>query len=332
MLKYLCKRILWMIPILLGAIVIVFSLIYIAPGNTSAILLGDSATPETIAALDAELGLDQPFLVQLGRYLKNLVLHFDLGMSYRTRRPVMTEILTRLPNTLKLSLLAIVLATLIGVVTGIISAVKQYKMADTVATGVALIGVSMPPFWLGLLLILAFAVGLGWLPSTVVKGNWKSWIMPTITLGTAVAGIIMRMTRSSMLDVIRQDYVRTARSKGQIEFKVIMRHEFRNALIPIITVIGVQFGSLMAGAVLCENIFAINGIGKLLVDSINKKDYPCVMGAVIFIAAICTVINLLVDILYSFIDPRIKSTYKGVKKKADDDESEDEDEEDADEE
>ncbi len=314
MLKYIGKRLLWTIPILLGVVIIVFSLMYIAPGNTATILLGDSATPESVAELEKELGLDKPYLVQLGNYIKNLVFHFDLGISYRTRQPVIDEVLTRLPNTLILSSLAMLLAIAIGVVTGIVSAVKQYTLSDNIATGVALIGVSMPPFWLGLLLILLFSVNLGWLPSTVVRGQWQSWILPTITLGTAVAGIIMRMTRSSMLDVIRQDYIRTARAKGQREFVIIMKHGFRNALIPIITVVGVQFGSLMAGAVLCENIFSINGIGKLLVDSINRKDFPCVMGSVIFIAFLCTTINLLVDILYSFIDPRIKSTYKGRKK------------------
>ena len=314
MLKYIVKRLLWMIPILLGVVIIVFSLMYITPGDTAVIMLGDSATPESIAEFNATYGLDKPYLVQLGTYIKNLVFHLDMGSSYRTGQPVMKEILTRLPNTLKLASLAIVLATVIGIVTGIISAVKQYTLADNIATGVALFGVSMPPFWLGLLLILAFSVKLNVLPSVVVKGQWTSWILPTITLGTAVAGIIMRMTRSSMLDVIRQDYIRTARSKGQKELVVIMNHEFRNALIPIVTVIGVQFGSLMAGAVLCENIFSINGIGKLLVESINKKDFNCVLGAVVFIAVLCTVINLMVDVLYSFIDPRIKSTYKGKKK------------------
>lgn len=317
MLKYVIKRLLWMIPILIGVVIIVFTLMYVTPGDTATIMLGDSATQESIAAFNQKYGLDQPYLVQLGNYMKNLFLHLDMGASYRTGQPVMDEILTRLPNTLTLASLAMVLAVVIGVVAGIISAVKQYTLADNIATGVALFGVSMPPFWLGLLLILAFSVNLNVLPSVVVKGQWTSWILPTITLGTAVAGIIMRMTRSSMLDVIRQDYIRTARAKGQKEFTVIMKHEFRNALIPIVTVIGVQFGSLMAGAVLCENIFSINGIGKLLVESINKKDYSCVLGAVVFIATLCTVINLLVDILYSFIDPRIKSTYKGSKKKRD---------------
>ena len=313
LLKYIVKRLLYMIPILLGVIVIVFSLMYITPGDTATILLGDSATPESVAALRQDLGLDKPYVVQLFNYVKGIVLHLDLGTSYRTKQPVMNEILARLPNTLKLASLAIVLATLIGVVTGIISAVKQYTLADNIATGVALFGVSMPPFWLGLLLILVFSVKLGWLPSAGIS-TWKHWILPTITLGTAVAGIIMRMTRSSMLDVTRQDYVRTARAKGQKEFVVIMKHEFRNALIPIVTVIGVQFGTLMAGAVLCENIFSISGIGKFLVDSINNKDYPCVMGTVLFVAALCTVINLVIDILYTFIDPRIKSMYKTKKR------------------
>lgn len=315
MLKYIGKRLLWLIPIMLGVIIIVFTLMYITPGDTATIMLGDSATPESIAAFNEKHGLDQPYLIQLGNYIKNFALHLDLGISYRTGQPVIHEIITRLPNTLTLAVLAIILATLIGVITGIVSAVKQYTLADNIATGVALLGVSMPPFWLGLLLILGFSVHLDLFPSVVVKGQWTSWILPTITLGTAVAGIIMRMTRSSMLDVIRQDYIRTARAKGQKEMKVILKHEFRNALIPIVTVIGVQFGSLMAGAILCENIFSINGIGKLLVESINKKDYNCVMGSVVFIAALCTLINLLVDILYAAIDPRIKSTYKRKKKR-----------------
>ena len=301
-----------MIPIMLGVIIIVFSLMYITPGDTATILLGDSATPESKAALEKELGLDQPYIVQLFNYIKGVV-QLDLGTSYRTKQPVLDEILARLPNTLILATLATILASLIGVITGIVSAVKQYTLADNIATGIALFGVSMPPFWLGLLLILVFSVNLDVLPSSGVK-TWDCWILPTITLGTAVAGIIMRMTRSSMLDVIRQDYIRTARAKGQKELVVILKHEFRNALIPIITVIGVQFGTLMAGAVLCENIFSISGIGKFLVDSINNKDYPCVMGTVLFVAVLCTVINLFIDILYSFIDPRIKSMYKTKKK------------------
>ncbi len=312
MLKYIIKRLLWMIPIMLGVIIIVFSLMYITPGDPATIMLGDSATPESKAALEKELGLDQPYIIQLFNYIKGVV-QLDLGTSYRTKQPVLDEILARLPNTLKLATLATILASLIGVITGIVSAVKQYTLADNIATGIALFGVSMPPFWLGLLLILIFSVNLDVLPSSGVQ-TWDCWILPTITLGTAVAGIIMRMTRSSMLDVIRQDYIRTARAKGQKELVVILKHEFRNALIPIITVIGVQFGTLMAGAVLCENIFSISGIGKLLVDSINNKDYPCVMGTVLVVAVLCTVINLLIDILYSFIDPRIKSMYKTKKK------------------
>lgn len=309
MLKYVIKRLLWMIPIMLGVVTIVFTLMYFTPGDTATILLGDSANPEAVAKLNQELGLDQPYIIRLFNYIKGIVLHLDLGTSYRTKQPVLEEIFARLPNTIKLASLAIVLAAVIGIVTGIISAVKQYTAADRVATGVALFGVSMPPFWLGLILILIFSVKLDWLPSSGVS-TWKHWILPTITLGTAVAGIIMRMTRSSMLDVIRQDYIRTARAKGQREIIVILRHEFRNALIPIITVIGVQFGTLMAGAVLCENIFSISGIGKFLVESINNKDYPSVMGTVLFVAALCTVINLLIDILYTFIDPRIKAIYK----------------------
>ena len=312
MLKYIIKRLLWLIPVLLGVTVIVFTLMYITPGDTATILLGDSASPESVAELNAQLGLDQPYIVRLFNYIKGVV-HLDLGTSYRTQQPVIDEIMARLPNTLILAGLATILATVIGVVTGIISAVKQYTLADNIATGVALFGVSMPPFWLGLLLILLFSVRLGILPSYGTS-TWKCWILPTVTLGTAVAGIIMRQTRSSMLEVKRQDYIRTAKAKGQKPLVIILKHEFRNALIPIVTVIGVQFGSLMAGAILCENIFSISGVGKFLVDSINNKDYPSVMGTVLVVATLCSIINLLVDILYGFIDPRVKSVYRTKRK------------------
>lgn len=308
MLRYIVKRILFMIPVLFGVTLIVFSLMYITPGDPASMLLGDGATAEAIAEKREELGLNDPYAVQLFNYVKGVVTEMDLGTSYRTKQPVIDEILSRLPNTLRLSAYSMVLATLIGLVTGIVSATKQYSKMDVTATGVALFGVSMPPFWLGLMLILVFSVKLRLLPSAGID-TWKAWIMPTITLGTCVAGIIMRQTRSSMLEVMRQDYIRTARSKGQKEITVIMKHAFRNALMPIVTVIGMQFGSLLAGAVLTETIFSISGLGKYMVDSIKNKDFPAVQGTVLFVAFMCTLINLLIDIFYTFIDPRIRTQF-----------------------
>lgn len=305
MIKYAVKRLLWMIPILLGVVIIVFTLMYVTPGDTATIMLGDSATPESKAAFNEEYGLNEPYIVQLGNYIKNLFFHLDMGKSYRTGQPVMDEILTRLPNTLKLASLAMVLAVIIGVVTGIISAVKQYTLADNIATGVALFGVSMPPFWLGLLLILAFSVKLDMVPSVVVKGQWNSWILPTITLGTAVAGIIMRMTRSSMLDVIRQDYIRTARAKGVSGWRVIFGHALKNSLIPVITYVGPMLAYIVTGSLVVEQIFAVPGIGRYFVSSITGRDYPLIMGTTIVLAVLIVVMNLVSDILYKVVDPRI---------------------------
>lgn len=303
-----------MIPVVLGVVFVVFTIMYLTPGDPAEIMLGEHATQQQVDEMRAKLGVDQPFLIQFGRYMKNLVLHGDLGTSYTTGRSVTTEILQKFPTTLKLAVVGALVSLVIGITTGIISATKQYSIFDKISLFVALFGVSMPSFWLGLLLIMLFSVKLGWLPSS---GFYSPiyWILPAITIGTGSSAIIMRMTRSSMLEVVRQDYIRTARAKGQSERIVILRHALKNALIPIVTVVGLQFGGLLGGSVLTETIFAIPGIGKLMVDAIKQRNGPVVQGGVLFTAIIFSFVNLLVDVLYSYIDPRIRSQYKKTGKK-----------------
>lgn len=298
-----------MIPVIIGVAFIIFSMMYFTPGDPARIILGESAKAEDVAKLREELGLNDSFLVQFGRYVKKAVVDQDIGNSYSTKRPVTTEIMDRFPTTLKLAALSIVIAVVIGIPVGIISATRQYSIFDNVSMVLALIGMSMPNFWQGLLLILFFSVYLGWLPSSGFS-SFKHMILPAVTIGTSTVAVIARMTRSSMLEVIRQDYIRTARAKGQVESKVINHHALKNALIPIITVIGIQFGYLLSGAVLTESIFAVPGVGRLMVTSIKERDFPVVQGSVLFIAVAFSLVNLLVDILYAFVDPRIRSQYK----------------------
>lgn len=298
-----------LIPVMLGVSFIVFTMMYFTEGDPAKIMLGEQAAEKDIIALRQELGLDDPFLIQYGRYVKNAVIHQDLGRSYLTGRPVINEITARFPNTLKLAGLGVLIAVAIGVPVGIISATRQYSIFDNVAMMIALIGVSMPNFWQGILLILLFSIRLEWLPSSGFS-TWKHMILPAITLGTSSAAIITRMTRSSMLEVIRQDYIRTARAKGLKESAVINHHALKNALIPVITVIGLQFGFLLGGAVLTETVFSISGLGRLMVEAIQRRDYMVVQGSVLFIAITFSVVNLGVDILYAYVDPRIKSQYK----------------------
>lgn len=314
MYKYILKRLLMMIPVLLGVVLIVFTLMYFSPGDPAKLMLGDSASEEDVQALREELGLNDPYIVQLGNYIKDLVTKLDFGNSYITGRPVMTEILERFPNTALLAVLAASVSVIIGVSCGVIAATKQYSIFDNIATAVSLIGVSMPSFWLGLMCVIIFSINLGLLPASGSYGP-EYWILPSITLGTASAASIMRITRSSMLEVIRQDYIRTARAKGQVEKVVVLKHALKNALIPVVTVVGLQFGNLLGGSVLIESVFAIPGIGKYMIDAIKSRDMPVVMGSVLFLAIIFSFVNLMVDILYSYIDPRIKSQYKSAKRK-----------------
>lgn len=307
--KYIIRRLLLLIPVMLGVSFIVFSMMYFTPGDPAKIILGEQAAEADVQRLREEMGLNDPFIVQYGRYIKNAVVEQDLGRSYITKRPVFDEIAARFPNTLKLSALGVLVAVLLGVPIGILSATKQYSIFDNVAMVVALVGVSMPNFWQGLLLIILFSINLQWLPSSGFH-TWQHMILPAVTLGTSSAAIITRMTRSSMLEVVRQDYIRTARAKGQVESKVINHHALKNALIPIITVVGLQFGYLLGGAVLTESIFGISGVGRLMVDAIKARDMMVVQGGVLFIAVVFSIVNLCVDILYAYVDPRIKSQYK----------------------
>ena len=307
--KYIIKRIAMLIPVMLGVSFIVFTLMYMTPGDPAKIMLGESAPKEEVEKLREELGLNDPFLVQYGNYVKKAVFDQDIGRSYATKRPVANEIMARFPATLKLASIGVLVAVSIGIPIGIISATKQYTIFDQVSMVLALVGVSMPNFWQGLMLILLFSVKLGWLPASGFT-SLKHMVLPALTLGTGSAATITRMTRSSMLEVIRADYIRTARAKGQAESVVINTHALKNALIPIITVVGLQFGGLLGGAVLTESIYSIPGVGRLMVDSIKSRDFPIVQGGVLFIAITFSAINLLVDILYAFVDPRIKSQYK----------------------
>lgn len=314
MLRYILKRILLMIPVLLGIVVIVFTLMYVGGGDPTISILGENVTPEAQAEIREELGLDDPYLVRLGNYLLDL-LHGDLGDSYRSKRLVMDEILARYPTTLKLTFGSIALGIVVGVIVGIISAVRQYSLLDKIGTFISLFGVSAPSFWIAMMLVLVFSVKLNLLPATG-SHTLACWVLPVVTLGLQCGAFIMRMTRSSMLEVIRQDYIRTAKAKGQSEFKIVISHAFRNALVPIITTIGIQICGFLAGSVLVESVFALPGLGKYVVDSVNYKDYPAVQGVVLFIAINCVIINLLTDIIYCFVDPRIKAQYgrkKGVK-------------------
>lgn len=308
MLKFIIKRLLMLIPVLVGVIFIMFLLSYITPGCPAQMRLGEAAPPEDILQLRTEMGLEDPFLVQFFRYLFNVV-QLNFGESYLTRRPVFTEIFARFPNTIRLAGMGIMLGLLLGIPLGILSATKQYSIFDVGATVAGLLGVSIPNFWLGLMMIMLFSVTLRWLPPTGFADPIQ-WIMPTVAIGTGSAALIMRMTRSSMLEAIRQDYIRTARAKGQKEWIVIFNHALRNALIPVTTSAGLSFGFLLGGAVLTETIFAIPGVGAFMVQGINQRDWPIVIGGVLLIAVSFTVVNLMVDILYAFIDPRIRSQYK----------------------
>ena len=308
MLRYIVRRVLFLIPVLLGVAFCVFTLLYLTPGDPARMVLGDLATEDAVQEFRNREGLNDPFLVQFGNYVWKAVTKGDIGRSYITKRSVAQEVLAAFPATLKLSALAMVIAILVGLPCGILSAIKQYSLFDTVTMIFAMIGLSMPVFWLGLLLILLFSVHLRWLPSSGF-GTFKAMILPAVSLSAQAISMVTRMTRSSMLEVIRADYIRTARAKGQKESIVIWVHALHNALIPVVTLCGLQFGHLLAGAILTESIFAIPGIGRLMVSSIMQRNYP-VQGGVLFIAIAFSIVNLLVDLVYAYIDPRIKAQYK----------------------
>ncbi|MDR7432888.1 MAG: ABC transporter permease [Armatimonadota bacterium] len=283
---------------------VVFVAIRLIPGDPAQIMAGQAATEEVVRQIRQSLGLDQPLPVQYLYFLRNVV-RGDLGRSLFNGAPVVEELGQRFPRTVRLALASIVVASLIGVPAGILAATRHLSWLDTLVMLVALVGVSMPVFWLGLNLILVFSVRLQWLPAFGYE-TWRHLLLPSVTLGAASAAIVARMTRSSMLEVLGQDYIRTARAKGLAERVVVNRHALRNALIPVVTVLGLQLGTLLSGAVLTETVFAWPGIGRLLVDAVLARDYPIIQGATLLIAATFVALNLAVDLLYGLLDPRIR--------------------------
>ncbi len=311
--KFILKRFLMMIPVLVGVMFITFTINYFTPGDPAQAILGAEATPEAVEALREELGLNDSFIEQFGRYMWGVVTRGDLGTSYQTFQPVLKEITDRYPTTFLLALGSILLATAIGIPLGVVSATRQYSFLDNATMVGTLIGVSMPHFWLGLMLILVFSVNLGIFPASGFYGP-SYWVLPIITMSVQNIATFTRMTRSSMLEVIRQDYIRTARAKGLAEKDVITKHALKNALIPVITTIGMRMGAAMGGAVVCETVFTVPGLGKMLVDAIKARNYPVIQGGILFIALAYSFLNLFVDIMYGYIDPRIRSQYGGKKK------------------
>lgn len=305
--RYIIKRLLMLIPVLLGVAFIIYAIMNVAEGDPVYQVAGPDATEEQLGALREEMGLNGSLLERYFRYIFKL-LRGDLGTSYVSKMDVMQLYLQRLPNTLKLASVAMIVAVVISVPLGIVAAVNQNSIKDTVSMILALLGLSMPNFWLGLLLMLLFSLKLGWFPSGGAEGL-RSVVLPAVTVGVGLAALLTRTTRSSMLDVLRQDYLRTARAKGVSEKRVVFHHALRNALIPIITIFGVQFSNVLGGSVLAETVFAWPGVGRLVVDAIDQRDIPTVTGALIMTTMLVTVVNLIVDIVYAYVDPRIKAQY-----------------------
>lgn len=304
MLMFIFRRILQLIPVLFGVVFVVFLIMQMVPGDPALLIAGEGASRETVEQIRHQLGLDKPFIMQYFSYIGN-ILQGDFGVSIRSNRPVLDEVLIRLPITIELALCSIVITVVIGMIAGIISATKQYSWTDVSIMIIALLGVSLPSFWFGLMLIFYFSVQIQIFPVSG-WGTWMHMVLPALTLGASGAAIVARMTRSSMLDVIRQDYIRTARAKGVKERVVIYKHALRNALIPVITVVGLQFGALLGGTVLVESVFAINGLGRLIVDAIRMRDLPMLQGGVLIASVIFVLVNLIVDILYRHFNKRIE--------------------------
>ena len=307
MLKFIAKRLLVLIPVLIGVSFLVFSILALMPADVASIQLGMAATPEGIEQWNEEHGLNAPFLTRYLNYMAGLFTG-DLGKSYTTNIAISAELTQRIPATLSLAAGTMVLVIAIGIPVGVVSAVRQYSIFDNVSRLLAMLLTSIPAFWLGLLLILKFSLELDWLPATGGE-SFSHYILPWITLSAAMAAQLIRMTRSTMLEVIRADYVQTAKAKGAKPMRIIMVHELRNALLPMVTVIGITLGQTLGGAIVTETIFALPGVGTYLLQGINKYDMPVVMASVLFIAAMIGVINLAVDVLYMYIDPRLRSQF-----------------------
>jgi ABC-type dipeptide/oligopeptide/nickel transport system permease component len=302
--RFLLRRVLLTIPVLVGVATLVFSLIHLVPGDPVQAMLGESASPEDVAQLRGRLGLDRPLYVQYVSYMKGAVTG-DLGTSLRTNQPVTSIIAERVPATFELALAAMLVAVLVAIPLGILAAVRVGTRVDHAATTLALIGISMPNFWLGPLLAIVFSVALGWLP-VAGRGTPAHLVLPAITLGAPLAAVLARITRASVLEELRELYVLAARARGVSRARAVLKHAFRNSLIPIVTVLGLQVGAVLTGAVITETIFAWPGVGRLLVQSIGARDYPAVQGCILLIAITYVSMNLLTDVLYGFLDPRIR--------------------------
>jgi ABC-type dipeptide/oligopeptide/nickel transport system permease component len=305
--RFLARRLLLAIPVLLGVATLVFSLIHLIPGDPVQAMLGDAASPESVTELRSRLGLDRPLYVQYAAFLKDAA-QGNLGTSLRTNEPVTAAIAERLPATFELALAAMLVAVAIAIPAGIVAAVWADRGVDHVATTLALVGISMPNFWLGPLLAIVFSVTLGWLPVSG-RGTLAHLVLPAITLGAPLAAVLARMTRASLIDELRELYVTAARARGVSATRVVLRHAFRNSLIPIVTVLGLQVGAVLTGAVITETIFAWPGVGRLLIQSIGFRDYPLVQGCILLIAVTYVSVNLLTDMAYGYLDPRIRVGY-----------------------
>ena len=331
MIGFIIRRILVVIPTLLGVTIIIFSMLAITPGDPAELLLGERATKDSLDAMREYLGLNKPLYIQYGMFLKRVV-KFDLGETIWTRQRVSIEIKERFPATMELALAAMMISSFLGIILGIISATKQYSWFDYASMVGSLFGVSMPVFWLGLVLMLIFSLTLGWFPMSgrlgvdidltvitnfyildaILTRNWPALkdallhlVLPAMALSTIPLAIVARMTRSSMLEVLRQDYIKTARAKGLSEVKIVLKHALRNGLIPVVTVMGLQFGILLGGAILTETVFAWPGVGKWLYDGVVKRDYMVIQGGTLLVASTFVIVNLVVDVLYAIINPRI---------------------------
>jgi peptide/nickel transport system permease protein len=304
MARYLLRRLLLTVPVLLGVATLVFALIHLVPGDPAQAMLGDGASHEEVLKLQHTLGLDRPLLSQYKSFLVGIA-HGDLGTSFRYNAPVTAQIREKFPNTAALAFAAMFVAMLFAIPLGIVAAVYRGTLADHAAMTLALVGLCMPNFWLGPLLAILFAVKLGWLPVSGM-GGLTHLVLPAITLGAALSAILARMTRASLLEELRELYVLAARARGLSGTRAVVRHAFRNSLIPIVTIVGLQFGAVLTGTIITETIFAWPGIGRLLIQAINFRDYPLVQGCILFISVMYVVMNLLTDLTYGFLDPRIR--------------------------
>lgn len=304
--KFIAKRLLAMIPVLIGITFIIYTILALTPGDPVVAILGETATQEQIEELREEMGLNDFFVIRYFKYIFNAV-RGDFGTSYRTGLSVVSELMARLPYTFILAFFGVGLATIIGVPIGIVSAVKQYTLTDNVVTAVAMIMCSVPPFWLSLMLMMLFSLKLGWFPSIGVD-SWRNFVIPIVAMAIGNMATMIRMTRSMMLEVIREDYIRTARAKGASERTIILKHALRNAILPVVTQVGISFGFQLGGAMVCETVFSIPGLGNMIITAVRQKDIPMVMGAIIFVAAAISLVNLLMDVVYVWIDPRLKTS------------------------